>query len=81
MLRCENRLRIALEQRRLSRTDLATLAGLPYTTILRLVRARGNPPLEHALRISAVLETPVEKVFWLRVSRMRQLRRRRVSAA
>jgi DNA-binding XRE family transcriptional regulator len=81
VLRCENRLRVTLEQRRLSRTDLATLSGLPYTTILRLVRTRGDPPLEHALRISAVLDLPVEKVFWLRVNKVRQLGRRRVSAA
>jgi DNA-binding XRE family transcriptional regulator len=81
VLRCENRLRVTLEQRRLSRTDLATLSGLPYTTVLRLVRARGNPPLEQALRISAVLDIPVEKVFWLRVNDVRRLGRRRVSAA
>jgi len=64
VLSCGNRLQVVLGERRLSQADLAVLTSLPYTTILRVTRPRGNPLLEHALRISAALDTPVEDLFW-----------------
>jgi transcriptional regulator with XRE-family HTH domain len=69
-LRCGNRLHAILRERRLSLTDLATLTGLPYTTILRMARAGGNPLLEHALRVGAVLDASVEELFWVRKGRI-----------
>lgn len=62
-VRVENRLREELRDRGLTQADLAMMAGLPYTTVLRLSRANSNPPLEHALRIGAALELEVEELF------------------
>jgi len=62
-LRVENRLRDELRERGLTQADLAMMAGLPYTTVLRLSRPGSNPPLEHALRVGAALEVGVEELF------------------
>jgi len=62
-VRVENRLREALRDRGLTKADLAMMAGLPYTTVLRLSRPGGNPPLEHVLRVGAALEIDVEVLF------------------
>ena len=59
----ENRLREALRERGLTQADLAMMAGLPYTTVLRLSRVNSNPPLEHVLRIGAALDLEVEELF------------------
>ena len=62
-VRVENRLREALRDRGLTKADLAMMAGLPYTTVLRLSRPGSNPPLEQALRVGAALEVGVEELF------------------
>jgi transcriptional regulator with XRE-family HTH domain len=60
-----NRVRAALEERRLSQVDLAELTGVPYTTIRRLVQPESNPFLDDVLRVARVLEIPVARLFWL----------------
>jgi transcriptional regulator with XRE-family HTH domain len=60
-----NRLRAELEDRRLSQADLAELTEIPYVTVQRLVRPGSNPFLDDALRITRVLEVPLERLFWI----------------
>jgi len=60
-----NRLRVLLDERRVSQSELAYLTNLPYTTVRRLVRQGCNPSLDHVLRLSAVLGAPVEEMFVL----------------
>jgi DNA-binding XRE family transcriptional regulator len=62
-VRVRNRLREALRDRGLTQADLAMMASLPYTTVLRLSRPGSNPPLEHALRVGAALDLGVEDLF------------------
>jgi DNA-binding XRE family transcriptional regulator len=65
MTRVANRLREVLADRRVTQTDLALLAGLPYTAVLRIARTAADPPLGYALRIGAVLDATVEDLFWI----------------
>jgi len=60
-----NRLRAALEERRLTQVDLADLSGVPYPTIRRLLRPDSNPFLDDALRVARVLDASLERLFWL----------------
>lgn len=60
-----NRLRLALTASGMTQSDLAELTGISYATIKRLVRPGSNPMLHQALRISAVLQIPVERLFWI----------------
>jgi DNA-binding XRE family transcriptional regulator len=49
----------------LSRQELADEVGVHYQTIGYIERGEYSPSLVLALRISAVLGSPVEEVFWL----------------
>lgn len=59
-----NKVGSALRRRQWSHADLAAIAELPYPVVRRLVRGN-NPPLEYALRVARVLDTPVESLFSL----------------
>jgi hypothetical protein len=59
-----NKVASALRRRQWSHADLAAVTELPYPVVRRLVRGT-NPPLEYALRIARVLDTPVESLFAL----------------
>jgi hypothetical protein len=60
-----NKVAWALRRRQWSHADLAAVTELPYPVVRRLVRPGCNPPLEYALRIARVLDTPVESLFSL----------------
>lgn len=60
-----NKVTAVLRRRQWSQADLAAAAELPYSVVRRLVRPGNNPPLEYALRIAHVLDTPVESLFSL----------------
>jgi putative transcriptional regulator len=49
----------------LSRQELADEVGVHYQTIGYIERGEYSPSLVLALRISSVLGSPVEEVFWL----------------
>jgi len=65
MAQLRNRVQELLDERQLSRTELAELTGLPTRTIRRLSRPDSDPLLEPALRISRILQTPLDDLFWL----------------
>jgi putative transcriptional regulator len=52
--------------RGLSRQELADLVGVHYQTIGYLEREEYSPSLVLALKIAKELNTPVEKLFWLK---------------
>ncbi|MGX4686084.1 helix-turn-helix transcriptional regulator [Vagococcus sp. JNUCC 83] len=47
----------------LTQDDLATAVGIRRETIGRLEQAKYNPSLELAVKISRVLEVPIEELF------------------
>lgn len=47
----------------LTQEDLAKKVGVRRETIMRLENAKYNPSLELAVRISRVLEAPLEELF------------------
>lgn len=49
----------------LSRQELADEVGVHYQTIGYIERGEYSPSLVLALRISSVLGSPVEELFWL----------------
>ena len=60
-----NRILAAREEHGLSRHDFAEAIGVHYQTVGYLERAEYSPSLVLALRISRVLELPVEALFSL----------------
>jgi DNA-binding XRE family transcriptional regulator len=60
-----NRILAAREERGLSRHDFAAAIGVHYQTVGYLERGEYSPSLVLALRISRVLELPVEALFSL----------------
>ena len=60
-----NRILSAREHRGLSRHDFAAVIGVHYQTVGYLERGEYSPSLVLALRISRVLELPVEALFAL----------------
>jgi DNA-binding XRE family transcriptional regulator len=58
-----NRILAAREERGLSRHDFATAIDVHYQTVGYLERGEYSPSLVLALRISRVLELPIETLF------------------
>ena len=58
----------ALEERQMSRRDLADLSGITFPIIRRLTQPDSNPFLDNALTIARILEVPVTQLFWLESS-------------
>lgn len=60
-----NRLREVVEERLISQQELATLTGLPYSTVRRLASDQANVPLHVAWLITDVLDLEIEELFSL----------------
>lgn len=60
-----SRLEAWRQRRGLTRQQLADAVGVHYQTVGYLERDEYSPSLSLALRIAAVLDTPVEQVFSL----------------
>jgi transcriptional regulator with XRE-family HTH domain len=54
-----------LARRGWSDNDLATRAGLDRSRLNRMKNGRSDPRIADAIRIAAVLELPLERVFYL----------------
>jgi putative transcriptional regulator len=64
--RVENKLRDTREELGLTQAYLAELVGLSRQSIISIERGRFIPSIETALRLSSALNTPIEKLFWLK---------------
>jgi putative transcriptional regulator len=64
--RVENNLRDIREELGMTQAYLAELVGLSRQSIISIERGRFIPSIETALRLSSALNTPIEKLFWLK---------------
>nr|WP_241249133.1 helix-turn-helix transcriptional regulator [Agrococcus sp. KRD186] len=60
-----NRVRDYRKNAGLTQEELAALCGVSRQTIIAVERMSHEPMLTLALRIAAVLRTPLEQMFWL----------------
>lgn len=61
----ENKIRELRARHRLTQADLAKAVCVSRQTIVAVEKGEYNPSVVMALRIAAVLEEPVESIFWL----------------
>jgi putative transcriptional regulator len=64
--RVANRVRELRENRGMTQAQLAELVGIARQSVISIEKGRYLPTIETALRISKVLDVPVEQIFWLR---------------
>jgi putative transcriptional regulator len=64
--RVDNKLRDIREELGLTQAYLAELVGLSRQSIISIERGRFVHSIETALRLSSALNTPIEKLFWLK---------------
>ena len=65
MARMKNRLKELRARHDLTQQELAEKVGVRRETITHLEGGNYNPSLELALKIAAVMETEVERIFFL----------------
>lgn len=68
-MKARNRLRVVLDEHRLTGAETARLTGLPYATVLHLMQPGYDGLLEDALAVCGMLGVRVEEVFWLENAR------------
>lgn len=61
-----NNLKSLRKEKDLTQADLAALVGLARVSINSIENGRFIPTIETALRISKVLETPIDEIFWIK---------------
>ncbi len=64
--RVGNRVQELRKQLGLTQAELAERVGVARVSIVAVERGRFLPTIETALRIGEVLDTPLERIFWLR---------------
>ena len=55
----------ARTEKGITQQQLAELTGLARQSIISIEKGRFLPTIENALRISAALDVPVQRLFWL----------------
>ena len=63
--RLANRLRVARAERDLSQGDLGRLVGVSRQTVSSIETGQYVPSATLAFRLAAVLDIPVDTLFWL----------------
>ncbi len=64
-MRLSNRVREIRLQKGLTQEALAKATGVTRQTIIAIEKGNCSPSVKLALLLAAVLETPVEDLFWL----------------
>ncbi len=64
--RVDNRVRDVRTDIGMTQEHLAKLVGVARQSIISIEKGRFIPTIQTALRISAVLKVPVERLFWLK---------------
>ena len=62
-----NRIKAVLEEKNITQEDLSRRVGVSYRHINRLCLNRSEPSLLLALRISVVLNEPLDKLFMWKI--------------
>ena len=60
----QNRVREIRTEKSISQAKLAKLAGVSKVTMISLEKGGYVPSLTFAMRLSEILETPIEKIFY-----------------
>jgi len=61
-----NAVRSARTELGLTQQELAEQTGLARQSIISIEKGRFTPTIENALRLSEVLDRPIDKLFWLK---------------
>ncbi len=64
--RIENRVRDIRMDHGMTQEQLAEIVGVARQSIISIEKGRFIPTIKTALRISAALKFPVERLFWLK---------------
>lgn len=62
----ENRVRELRTDQGMTQEQLAELVGVARQSIISIEKGKFLPTIETALRLSAALKAPVERLFWLK---------------